>query len=448
MQNNENNEDNINEIENDNELNERSDELLDSLFSDEPLTKKDEEVEEDNTVEEEESSDETDESTEEDESDDEEEDWDASHSKKSDNDDNDVEEFKNDSAAVKQAKIKGREAKELKAKLTERELELERLQTEREELQARLNEFEATKIKPEDHPEYTSIRDEILTDVSEASDLLSVPDPSSLVKNFGQFMADYLRMSSLSGDDRVEARTQLKAAIVDELNLSDIKYKELDSDERQLHEGTITDVLKIIQRNASKAKELHKLHNTITERAKTGLLSIGVREYENTLKEFTPALDGIGTLAEDVIEANPHAIESVVSKLVRESPEAAKRLEKAKRDVLEAIVGPRALTQTEIDKLEAAGENVKEFIAERAKAHRSKQIKLAAMFVQGLMTRSTLKETLVELNKLKQDSEAEESELDVLRKTTKKSGTTKPKEVRPKDRVSPLTSILGIDDED
>lgn len=423
-----------------------SENLLTNLFSDEPVRSTiKEEPEEEETEEEETEEEETEEEESSEEDEDAEVDWDAEPKKKKDAEE---EEFKNDSAAVRQAKLKGREAKELKTKLTERELELENIQKERDELRARLDEVEATKIKPEDHPEYTSLRDEILTDVGEASDLLAVSDPSLITKNFGNFMADYLDMSAKTGEERVEARTALKASIVDSLKLSEIPYEELDEDEKRQYEGVVTDVLKIVQRNSGKTKELQKLHGTLIERAKTGLLSTGVRQYESTVSEFKPVLDSIGSLEDDIIEANPHAIESVVSKLVKESPDAAKRLEKAKKDVLEVLIGPRALTQKEIDKLEAAGENVKEFMAERAKAHRSKQLKLAAMFVQGLMTRSTLKETLAKLSKLEKDSDEEESELDILRKTTKKTAKSKAKEVRPRDRVSPLSSILGIDDED
>lgn len=351
---------------------------------------------------------------------------------------------KDESAARQQAKLKGREAKELKAKLTERELEIERIKKEREDLQAKLEEIEATKIKPEDHPDYSSLRDEILTDVSEASDLLAVPDPTLVAKNFGVFMSDYLAMSAQTGEDRASARAALKATIVDKLGLSETPYAELEADERKEFEGVVTDILKLVQRNSGKTKELQKLHATLSDKAKTGLLSTGVRQYESTVNEFKPVLDSVGSLAEDIIEANPHAVESVVSKLVKESPEAAKRLEKAKADVLEVIVGPRALTQAEIDKLEAAGENVKEFIAERAKAHRAKQLKFASMFVQGLMTRSTLKDTLSKLAKLEREVETENSEFDALHKTTKKAAAPVEK---PKAKVSPL-ALLGIEEDD
>jgi len=51
-----------------------------------------------------------------------------------------------ESKAVEQAKIRGKEAKELKAKLTERELELDKIQKDYEATRARLEEIEATKI--------------------------------------------------------------------------------------------------------------------------------------------------------------------------------------------------------------------------------------------------------------------------------------------------------------
>ena len=379
-------------------------------------------------------------------SEDEEEDWDKDPSDSSDADDE--EEFANDSAAVRQAKIKGREAKRLKAQLTERELELTNLRRERDELNARVQEIEAVNLRPDDHPEYSDLKTAVLSDVREAADLLNIPDPTLVTREFGNFMADYLLMSSKEGDERLEARTKLKGLIVDKLKLSEIPYADLDDDERRQHESVATDVLKILQRNAGKTKELQKLHTTLTERAKNGKLSVGVRSYENTVREFKPVLEAVGDLADDVIDANPHAIESIVAKLVKTSPKAAKRLEKARADVLEAIVGPRALTQAEIDKLEANGTDMKSFMAERQKAHRAKQQKLAAFFVQGLMTRSLLKEMATKLSKYEKVKDEEESEFDAVRKVTKKTAKVTTKEVRPKDRPSPLQSILGFDEDD
>lgn len=415
---------------------ERSEGVLDKLFGGEPEKEVVEEEKEDvvEEVEEEEESSEEEGTTEEEEE--EETDWDAS-------DDKDDVDPKNETAARKQAKLKGREAKELKTKLTERELELDRIQKERDDLKARLEEVETTRIKPEDHPEYTEARDSILADARSASRRLPGRSKVLLPQNFGTLMSEFLVAEAAGPDEIIEADAKLAGTIADSLELTEVPYKELDEDERAVLQPTIDKVVDLLERNAGKTKDLQKLHGTLSERAKTGLLSTGVRNYENTVKEFKPVLDSIGDLADDVIESNPHAVESLVAKMVKSSPEAAKRLEKAKADVLEALVGPRALTQKEIDKLESNGADVKQFLAERAKAHRAKQQKLAAMFVQGLMTRATLKETMAKLSKYETEEEAEDSEFDAIRKTTKKKATPVEKEVRPKDRPSALTKLFG-----
>lgn len=420
----------------------RSEKVLDGLFSgppsqDDPPDDVEDQDEEDEIVDPPKVDDEVP-------NDDEEEDWDAPKPK-ADDDEEDADP-KDESAARKQAKLKGREAKELKTKLTERELELERTQKERDELQARLEEVETTRIRPEDHPEFVELRDSILADVEQASELLSVPAPDAVVSNFGPFMSEYLKFDALKGTERAEARVALKGMIVDKLKLSEIPYADLDDDERRALDATTTDVLKIIQRNAGKTRDLQKLNDTLSDKAKTGHLSVGVRAYENAVKDFRPILDSIGDLADDVIESNPHAVESVVAKMVKESPDAKRRLEKAKADVLEAIIGPRALTQAEIDKLEANGTDVKQFMAERAKAHRAKQQKLAAFFVQGLVTRSFFKESVTKLAKYEKDTEEEESEFEAIRKTTKKKASAPKEEIRPKDRPSAVNRLFDSEE--
>jgi hypothetical protein len=105
------------------------------------------------------------------------------------------------------------------------------------------------------------------------------------------------------------------------------------------------------------------------------------------------------------------------------------------------------LTQSEIDKLEANGTDVKAFMAERQKAHRAKQQKLAAYFVQGLMTRSATREAFAKLAKYEKAETQEEDEFDAIRKTTKKKAQPAEKVVRPKDRPSPLERLFGPSDD-
>ena len=421
---------------NDDIVSDASEAILDNLFGDtpEPEAKPasepepDEEVKPDADVELEKDLEEEDE--------DREEDWDAPD--KSDIDDD----IKDESAARKQAKIRGKEAKELKTRLTERELELGRIQQERDEFKARLEEVEATKIKPEDHADYVEARESILKDARSVSRRLSGRSKELLLPKFGDLMAEYLVAADAT--DVVEADNKLMGSIVDSLKLSEVPYGDLDEDEREVFRPTIDKVLDLLERNAGKTDDLRKLHASLTEKAKTGHLSVGVRTYENTVKEFKPVFDAIGDLADDVIEANPFDAGSVVAKMIKDSPEAAKRLEKAKADVLEVLVGPRVLTQKEIDKLEAGGTSVKEFLAERAKQHRAKQQKLAAFFVQGLMTRSLLKEKMAKLSKYETDEEADDSEFSAIQKATKKKAKV---EAPPEKKKDPLYNLFGYSDD-
>lgn len=351
-------------------------------------------------------------------------------------------EILDESAARKQAKLRGKEAKELKTRLTERELELERIQTERDDYKARLDEVESTKIKPEDHVDYVEARESILKDARSVSRRLSGRSKELLLPKFGDLMAEYLVAADAT--DVVEADNKLMGSIVDGLKLSEVPYADLDEDEREVFRPTIDKVLDLLERNAAKTDDLRKLHATLTEKAKTGHLSVGVRTYENTIKEFKPVLDAVGDLADDIIEANPFDPNAVVAKMIKGSPEAAKRLEKAKADVLEVLVGPRVLTQKEIDKLEAGGTSVKEFLAERAKQHRAKQQKLAAFFVQGLMTRSLLKEKMSKLSKYEKDEESEDSEFSAIQRATKKKAKV---EAAPEKKKDPLYNLFGYSDD-
>lgn len=426
-------------------IDDRSEDLLDNLFGDTPIKK--EEVKPDKKpapkkekVEKKEVDNEDGDEEEVNAADDEDEDWDAPVKKPSEEDED--EDPANETIARKQAKERGREAKALKAQLAERQLEIDRIAKERDEATTRLQELQTTRLKPEDHPEYTEAKEAVLTDVRASSRRLPGQAKVLLPQKFGTLMAEYQLSEVATGEDVLAADLKLAGAISDSLQLSEIPFKDLDDDERAALQPTIDKVVDLLERNAGPTKALQKLHARLSDKAKSGNLSIGVRAYEQTVAEFKPVLEAVGDLADDVIEANPYAIESVVARMAKESPEAKKRLERARADVLEVLVGPRALTQTEIDKMEANGTDMKSFFSERTKAHALKQKKFAAMFVQGLMTRAKFKEVNAELQRLKADSDADDSELDALDRVTKKTGKIAKKEVRPSERPDPLSKLF------
>lgn len=324
----------------------------------------------------------------------------------------DEDEPKNESHARKRAKEEGQRRKQLEAEKKEWEIERDRLSKELEESKSKLNEFETTRIKPEDHDDYKALVNEILTEVRDEVEGFDAPGAKSLLK-IGDYTQKYRVVDKATDrDDQLAAfKTQLAKDLFE-----DREFEELDKDERK----EVTAALKLIKKATSKADKLTELHNDLEKRSKNGTLAVGLREYETTTKEYQPILDSIGDLPDDVVEENPTTLESVVARIAKSSPDGKKRVENAKRDVVEILFGQRPLTQAEIDKYEANGGSYKELLASRQKSLNEKRKKLLPMLVQGLVGRSEFKKALAELAELKTKKESEESEDDALQKITKK----------------------------
>ncbi len=379
-----------------------------------------------------------DETTDEDEDEEEEVDYDAPTKDKTED-----EEVIPESKAVEQAKIKGKLAKELQARLTERDLEFERVSKEREELATKLAEVEAIKINPREHPEFVKLHGEAMEYITRTAD--TVPgDSDAYVNNFGKLIGDYMDLPA-RGAGRTEKMAEFKASVVDTLKLSEVPYEELEADEKKAFDNDVKKVIEALQGNVERTKELTKLNTTLEEKAKNGHLSIGVKAYEAAAKEFSEAFGVVGDLPEEAIEASPFAVASIIAKMVKEHPEAANRLKAAQKDVLEFTAGPRVYTQAELDKLHANGINIKEHQAERLRLHKDKQKKLGVMAVEGLMIRADYMRVKKELAELRGAKEGEESEFDALSKTTKKKAPKKEVEVyvAPSDRALAIDKYLG-----
>lgn len=332
-----------------------------------------------------------------------------------------------ESKAVEQAKLKGREAKELKARLTEKELETERISKERDDLAARLSEVEATKINPREHPEFKELLGEANKYIRTTAD--TIPgDSDSYVKNFGTLITSYMDLPD-RGAARTEKMEDFRASVVDTLKLSDIPYAELDADEKKAYHNDVRDVIKALQGNVDRTQKLIKMEADLSEKAKNGHLAVGVKAYEAISKELSDAFAVVGDLPDEVLEASPYAVGSIVAKMVKDSPEMEKRLKAAQRDALELIAGPRVYTQAELDKLQANGINIKEHNAERLRLHKEKQKKLGKMFIEGVVIRADYMKLKKEYDELKAGKDAEESESDALIATTKKKAPKKEVEV-------------------
>lgn len=339
-----------------------------------------------------------------------------------------------ESAARKRAKIEGKRRKELELTLKEKELEFDRVVKEREELAAKLAEFETTNIRPTEHPDFVALRNEIVKEAADEADELDAPNSKVISSQLGDFIVAYRKADA--SETRDVSLGEFRDFLADKLFGDESTFESLDKDDRRV----VTTALKFVKKATSKADKLEEIRNDLESRAKTGTLAVGVKEYERSVAEFKPILDVIGDLPEEVIEANPYAIESVVATIAK-LPEGKKRVENAKRDALELINGLRPLSQDEIQKLVANGTDIKTFQAQRQKAFAEKKKKLLPMIIQGLVTRSNFKEMSEELAVLKKKKRKDDSEDDALRSIRKK----KPVAARETKPVDPIAIMFGDD---
>lgn len=340
-----------------------------------------------------------------------------------------------ESAARKRAKIEGKRRKELELTLKEKELEFDRVVKEREELAAKLAEIEHTTVRPREHPDYVAKLNEIVKDTQDFVEESDAPHADVITRALGDYTKAYREADA--AENRADKMMQFKDKIAQDIfGDPETTFNSLTGDERK----SVNDFFKYVRSAKTKVDKLLEIEDELEKKVKTGTLAVGVKEYERSVAEFKPILDVIGDLPEEVIEANPYAIESVVA-TVAKSPEGKKRLENAKRDVLEIVAGLRPLTQAEIEKFSANGGDIKAFQAQRQKAFAEKKKKLVSLFIQGLVTRSNFKEMSEELATLKKKKSKDDSEEDVLRSIRKKKPVVAREEPKKKTTASIVDGI-------
>lgn len=326
-----------------------------------------------------------------------------------------------ESKARERAKIEGQKRKALETEKREWQLEKDRLTSELESYKTKATELEAVNVKPEDHPDYKTKLSDFQKYVKDEFDDFDSVTVKTVRDEFADLMGDYRKADS--SPNREKELEVLKNTLASKMFGEDNTFDLLEKDERK----EITKMVRFLKTSVGKADEVHDIRTNLEKRAKTGTLAVGVREYEAATKEFQPILDSIGDLPDEAIETNPHSIESRVA-LIAKTPVGKKRLESAKKDVMELLNGLRPLTQQEIEKMESNGTDLKVFQSDRQKAFNEKRKKLLPLLVQGLVARADFKEILAEYTELKNRKESEESEDDALRKTTKKKVSPAKKE--------------------
>lgn len=345
--------------------------------------------------------------------------------------------------ARKQAKERGREAKRLKLELEQARLKLRETEDQAKQLQTRMSEVESSVVDPESHPDYRNLLTEMRTDVSRSAEVLDVEDPSLVVTNFGPLMKAYIDLEGLEGKERSEGLLAIKGLIVDNIIKADVPYADMTPEERSTHSSTVSEVLRIVQRNRASIAKLSSLKQTLSDQAKKGVLNRGSRAYEAAVGELRPVVDAVGTLTDELVQADPFSPSALVSRLAK-NPDNKEKIEKAKREVIEVFVGPSALTPEQVKTLEANGTDVKEFLAERERKIAERRKSLAPLLVEAILTRAITKKALKALLDKGDASQSSAKELAALRAVGKRTGNTPPK----KEEKRPLFDRLFDDSEE
>lgn len=350
----------------------------------------------------------------------------------------------NETVARKMAKENGRRAKQAEAKITELELEIDRVKADLEAREARLQEVESLQVDPRDFPEVKEVRNKVLADVKRGAAMLGVKDPAVFRDNFGTYIQSFMDADSLDGAEFDSALGDLRKRIIKEVGGFEDDYEDLDYTEQAKADMIADKALSVIERAVPDTKKAMELAEKFKSRSKVSQFAVGTREYEAAMSEFKPVLDAIGDLPEDALKADPHSVPAIVARMVKESPEARRRVEKAKADVVEIILGPRALTPDEVAKLEANGKDLKSFYAERQKIVAEKRKKLLPLLVQGLATRAVFADVLKKLSKYESDNAADEDEFDAMEQARRPApAVPKKKAVVGPRKNSVLTELFG-----
>jgi hypothetical protein len=310
-----------------------------------------------------------------------------------------------ETAAQKRARENGQELATLKTTHQETLLELERLRAETETLKKSATQPQYREEDFLSHPEVAKITSAVINDRNSVAATQSVPEAGDILKSrFGNYMMDFIAQNA--EDDQAAARamqTKLHSRIAEdfktafieskkkedpEFDPSDINAAELNADAKVFTK----DVLQLLVRNADKTQAVQDRISELSAKAREGMLAQGVEVYQHHETDLSTSIKAVEALPQVVIDQNPHSVEATVATLLKQ-PAWKARFEEVRRKVLELTLGPRALTQEDIDKTSQSGVDVRKFNKERQKKFLDDRRKLVATVTQALMLTALWEQT-------------------------------------------------------
>lgn len=325
-----------------------------------------------------------------------------------------------ESFAQKEAKRRGREAKEMAVKIKEMEIELATLREAKPE-PAPATTKAPTIAELREHPDVHPLIQSVNQDIETTGLLLSsTREGETLKKNFGAWMQEVVEINNMPIEDRREKMMDFKSKLENEFG------------------DNTTSVMQLFMRNVNKTLEIGEKLQTLKTKAEKGVLASSYSEYESMRKEVLGAVDEKTLIPDDLLQTNPDSVEALVTTLVKSDPKWSTRFEKAKEEVLHLMTGGKVYSQAELDKLAATGHDVAKFLKDKKNVDKRRAINMASILVQGLMLQPLIPEWS---KKLRQTTSGKKA-LETLESMGRSSSPTPPPP-KPKSDAELFSGVFG-----
>ena len=282
-----------------------------------------------------------------------------------------------ESLAQKRAAENGRRAKELEKSLADRELELNKLRTDLEEARK----SSAPRMPDEreilSQPEIVSIRESVRSDVQAVASTQDVSVSGTVItERFTKYIGDWME----AADDQAKVEA-FRKSVAEDFLAEYRKSADHDPDsEREFTRDHVKAVLGLVVRNHAKVKEIQDKVQESLRRASDGVSTFGAKQWEDSAEDLRRAANSVVLLPDDV---DPMSVGGFVKAEVS-TDEGKARFQKIVDTVTTAFLGPKVLTEKELEAVKQSGISPRDFIKRREKQHLENRKKIIAQISQAL----------------------------------------------------------------
>jgi hypothetical protein len=273
-------------------------------------------------------------------------------------------------------KEQGRKRKLAEAKAVELEVTVEELQSKLRLAESKNKEIATANINWNSHEAVTPMWSQF----------------DDIVVRGAQAFTDATSAKKFRADSQAELLTEYygmvsKAKTADERLEADISFKQELADRYNVEDGT--PLLNSVRGAMEKYMEIQDKVELLKQQHEQGQLSLGLREYQETVRPFEPIFEDMGTVDDAFVQANPYSPEAVVARLCSEDDKFKEKADSFKDRLKQFVFGLKPLTQEELDKAAARatsrGMGVKEFLALREDNYKKQRSKfLSDVFFAGM----------------------------------------------------------------